>query len=91
MRILRHSNLRVPEDVSVVGFDDIQSAALAELTTVRQPLRTMGRIAAEVVLRGVGAPPAEWGTKEIVVEPELIVRQSTGKANHRRPVVKALP
>jgi DNA-binding LacI/PurR family transcriptional regulator len=90
MRILRHSNLRVPEDVSVVGFDDIQSAALAELTTVKQPLRKMGRIAAEVVLRGVGAPRAKWGAKEIVVEPELIVRQSTGWAN-APPVRKALP
>ena len=53
MRALRHSNLHVPEDVSVVGSDDIQSASHSspELTTVKQPLRKMGRIAAEVVLR----------------------------------------
>lgn len=91
MRVLRHSNLRIPEDVSVVGFDDIQSAALAELTTVKQPLRKMGRIAAEVVLRGVGQPSAKWGAKEIVVEPEFIVRQSTAKADHHCPVLKAQP
>ena len=92
MRALRHSNLHVPEDVSVVGFDDIQSAAHSspELTTVKQPLRKMGRIAAEVVLRGVGEPSAKWGAKEIVVEPELIVRQSTGKADRHFPVLKAL-
>ncbi|MGD0269690.1 MAG: substrate-binding domain-containing protein, partial [Candidatus Sulfotelmatobacter sp.] len=91
MRVLRHSNLRIPEDVSVVGFDDIQSAALAELTTVKQPLRKMGRIAAEVVLRGVGQPSAKWGAKEIVVEPEFIIRQSTAKADHHCPVLKAQP
>ena len=49
IRALRESKLRVPDDVSVVGFDDIQSAAYQNpaLTTVRQPLREMGRIAAE--------------------------------------------
>ena len=93
MRALRHSNLHVPEDVSVVGFDDIQSAAYSspELTTVKQPLRKMGKTAAEVVLRLVRAPIAERRAKEIVVEPELIVRESTCKANHHCPVLSALP
>ena len=93
MRALFESGLRVPEDVSVVGFDDIQSAAYQHpgLTTVRQPLRKMGKTAAEVVLRLVGAPSAERRTKEIVVEPELIVRESTCKANHHYPVLSALP
>jgi LacI family transcriptional regulator len=93
MRALRHSNLHVPEDVSVVGFDDIQSASHSspELTTVKQPLRKMGRIAAEVVLRGVGQPSAKWGAKQIVVEPEFIVRQSTAKADRHFPVLKAQP
>src|ERR1019366_7260834 len=50
--------LRVPDDVSVVGFDDIQSAAYQNpaLTTVRQPLREMGRIAAETLLRRIRRP-----------------------------------
>jgi LacI family transcriptional regulator len=92
MRALFESGLRVPEDVSVVGFDDIQSAAYQHpgLTTVRQPLRKMGKTAAEVVLRLVGAPSAERRAKEIVVEPELIVRESTCKANHR-PLLSTLP
>ena len=79
---LRHSNLRVPEDVSVVGFDDIESATHSspELTTVKQPLRKMGQIAAEVVLRLVRAPSAVRRGRRIVVEPELIVRESTCQA-----------
>ncbi len=93
MRALFESALRVPEEVSVVGFDDIQSAAYQHpgLTTVKQPLRKMGKTAAEAVLRLVEAPSAERRAKEIVVEPELIVRESTCEANHRRPILSALP
>lgn len=82
IRALFEAKLRVPEDVSVVGFDDIQSAAYQHpgLTTVRQPLRKMGGTAAEVVLRGVRATAKECPVKQIVVEPELIVRESTSQA-----------
>jgi DNA-binding LacI/PurR family transcriptional regulator len=79
IRALRESGLRVPEDVSVVGFDDIMSAAYQNpaLTTVRQPLRKMGTIAAETVLRRIRSGAARPATKEIVVAPELIVRETT--------------
>lgn len=78
---LRESGRRVPEDVSVVGFDDIQSAAFQNpaLTTVRQPLREMGLIAAETLLRRITAPAKAPYPNEIVVEPELVVRASTAK------------
>ena len=78
---LREAGRRVPEDVSVVGFDDIQSAAFQNpaLTTVRQPLREMGMIAAETLLRRITAPAKASYPKEIVVEPELIVRASTAR------------
>ncbi|HEY1679873.1 MAG TPA: LacI family DNA-binding transcriptional regulator [Candidatus Sulfotelmatobacter sp.] len=79
IRALRESGLRVPTDVSVVGFDDIQSAAYQNpgLTTVRQPLKEMGRTAAETLLRRIrkAQPDAQGG--EIMVEPELIVRETT--------------
>jgi len=80
IRALREAGRRVPEDVSVIGFDDIQSAAYQNpgLTTIRQPLREMGMTAAETLLKRInGAKNAEY-PKNIVVEPELIVRGSTG-------------
>ncbi len=79
VQALREAGRRVPEDVSVVGFDDIQSAAFQNpaLTTVRQPLREMGMIAAETLLQRITAPAKAPYPKEIVVEPELIVRAST--------------
>jgi DNA-binding LacI/PurR family transcriptional regulator len=82
-RALREAGRRIPEDVSVVGFDDIQSAAFQNpgLTTVRQPLRPMGVIAAETVLRRINAPAKSPYPKSITVEPELIIRASTAKAS----------
>jgi DNA-binding LacI/PurR family transcriptional regulator len=81
IRALREAGRRVPEDVSVVGFDDIQSAAFQNpgLTTVRQPLREMGVIAAETLLRRINASAKTPYPKTITVEPELIVRESTAK------------
>jgi DNA-binding LacI/PurR family transcriptional regulator len=78
VRAFREAGLRVPEDVSVVGFDDVQSAAYQNpaLTTVRQPLRRMGRLAADQVLEQIGSP-GQPAVQQIVVSPELVVREST--------------
>ena len=79
IRALREAGKRIPEDVSVVGFDDIPSAAFQNpgLTTVRQPLRQMGVVAAETLLRRISSPAKTGYPREIVVEPELIVRGTT--------------
>jgi DNA-binding LacI/PurR family transcriptional regulator len=79
IRALREASLSVPDHVSVVGFDDIQSAAYQNpsLTTVRQPLREMGRIAAETLLRRINRPTWDLPGTERTVEPELIIRETT--------------
>jgi LacI family transcriptional regulator len=81
IRALREAKLRVPQDVSVIGFDDIQSAAYQNpaLTTVRQPLREMGRIAAESLLRRIRRPAKDCHGGEIMVEPKLIIRETTSE------------
>ncbi len=81
MRALRDANLKVPEDVSVVGFDDINVAAYhtPRLTTIRQPLRDMGETAARILLQRI------QGFKDypdvFAVPPELIIRETTAPPN----------
>jgi DNA-binding LacI/PurR family transcriptional regulator len=79
MRAFREAGRHVPDEVSVVGFDDVQSAAFQNpgLTTVRQPLVEMGEMAARTLLRRLAG---ESTPAEITVEPQLIVRESTGPA-----------
>ena len=75
----QEAGLQVPDDISVVGFDDIQSAAYITppLTTVRQPLLKVGEIAASSLLDRIEARTKY--VSEIVIEPELIVRKSTAR------------
>jgi LacI family transcriptional regulator len=76
--------LRVPQDVSVVGFDDIQSAAFHNptLTTIRQPLNQMGMVAARILLQRIRGQEAFQDTVPIL--PELVIRESTCPPNPER-------
>ena len=78
MRAFQEAGIRIPEDVSVVGFDDIREAAhnTPTLTTVHQPLRKMGEIAAQTLLERLDNPADDY-PREISVEPVLVIRQST--------------
>jgi DNA-binding LacI/PurR family transcriptional regulator len=78
MRAFQEAGLHVPDDISVVGFDDISLASFSipPLTTVRQPLMKMGRIAAETLVDRIEDRAAF--IPEIAVEPELIPRRSAG-------------
>jgi len=89
----QEAGLRVPDDISVMGFDDIQNAAYISpaLTTIRQPLIKMGEIAARTLLGRINGSVKY--VSEIAVEPELVVRKSTAapsaelawRGNARRP------
>ena len=81
VRAIRDAGLRVPEDISVIGFDDIQAAAYLtpRLTTVRQPLRQMGEMAAKQLLLRISNGNSR-PRQLISLAPELVVRESTGPA-----------
>jgi DNA-binding LacI/PurR family transcriptional regulator len=86
MRAIRARGLRVPEDVSVTGFDDLFFAAYLTptLTTVRQPMRRMGQMAMENLFKLMsGLATGPDCVVQIKVAAELIVRGSTGKAQKR--------
>jgi DNA-binding LacI/PurR family transcriptional regulator len=80
IRAFQEAGLRVPEDVSVVGFDDIQIAVhnMPSLSTVRQPLQRMGELAARTLLSRIEGGGAF--VPEIAVEPDFVARSSTGRA-----------
>jgi DNA-binding LacI/PurR family transcriptional regulator len=68
--------VRVPEELSVVGFDDIPMAsyAIPSLTTIRQPIEQMAKLAVDNVLELIGKSSAAWSKR--IVQPELIQRDS---------------
>ena len=78
MRATRMRGLRVPEDISIAGFDDLFVASYTDppLTTVRQPMRRMGQLAMENLIKLMSG---EESAVRIKIRPELIVRESTAK------------
>ena len=78
IRAFQEAGLRVPQDVSVVGFDDIPAAAFhyPSLTTIRQPLRKMGELAVDLLVAQI-EHKGDW-QREIAVQPEIAIRESTG-------------
>ena len=76
MDAIRNRGLRIPEDVSVIGFDDIPQAqhSFPKLTTVRQPLEYMGRVGTQMLLRRIANPNDPVERTEVATE--LIIRDS---------------
>jgi len=83
MDAIRNRGLRIPDDISVVGFDNIPQSAMVypPLTTVQQPLEQMGRVAAQMLISILNN--AEKDTSRIELPTELIVRGSTSSPKSR--------
>jgi LacI family transcriptional regulator len=79
IRAFQDRGLKVPGDISVVGADDIHVAQFMSprLTTIRQPLKDMGAMAALTLLRRI---QGEEVAEETVIQPELVIRESTALA-----------
>ena len=84
LRGLGQAGARVPGDIAVVGYDDIEFVADAAvpLTSVRQPKYQLGRAAAELLLEEADRP-AEHEHRRIVFTPELVIRASSGQTGSR--------
>ena len=80
IRAIRRAGLRVPNEVSVIGFDDsaLMSSIDPPLTTVRQPIDAMGKLVIELLTAQIAG--AAVAHEEMLFEPELVVRSSTGPA-----------
>ena len=76
MRAIQEAGLGIPEDIAVVGFDDIPAAAISKpsLTTIRQPIQRMGSLAAEILIDMIEHPSPQ--PRHLVLPTELVVRSS---------------
>jgi LacI family transcriptional regulator len=77
----RELGLAVPQDLAVIGFDDIPFASFPEvqLSTIAQPKYEMGKTAVRMLIAAIAAGPqaGEPGERQVILEPELIVRRSS--------------
>ncbi|HET7375744.1 MAG TPA: LacI family DNA-binding transcriptional regulator [Anaerolineae bacterium] len=84
LQALREAGRRVPEDIAVVGFDDMPFAArtLPPLTTIRQPIQRSGELATETLIDMIQHPHA--APRRIILPTELVVRASCGAAQNQK-------
>jgi LacI family transcriptional regulator len=83
IQAIEETGLRVPRDMAVVGFSDIQSASIprVSLTTVRQPAREIGKQAVQIILEEIKNRTSDiidMDTKKVIFKPELVIRKSCG-------------
>lgn len=78
LRALGQAGVRVPDDVALIGYDDIQfsSAAAVPLSSIRQPTYQLGKIATELLLEECD-DPAGHAHQQVMFQPELVVRESS--------------
>jgi DNA-binding LacI/PurR family transcriptional regulator len=90
IRAVRRAGLRVPRDVSVIGYDDsaFMNCTDPPLTTVRQPIEALGRAAVTLLVNQIEG--GRVAAEELLFEPELVVRGSTGPVTGRGAVEEEL-
>jgi DNA-binding LacI/PurR family transcriptional regulator len=88
IRAFQDCGLRVPQDISVMGFDDIAASAFntPSLTTIRQPLREMGQVAAKTLVERIENQTDD--PAEIAIEPVLVVRESASVVSLHGPELR---
>jgi DNA-binding LacI/PurR family transcriptional regulator len=92
LNAIKRAGLRIPEDIAVVGYDDIPLASHTSptLTTVRQPTREQGRMAAEFLLRRIEGD-RDQPRAEKTFDCELVIRESTVPAAQLQSVQNRNP
>jgi LacI family transcriptional regulator len=99
IRAIQEANLRIPDDVAIIGFDDIPTASKMNppLTTVRQPIRSMGALSVETLIDIIAHPGAK--TRHLLIDTELVIRSSCGTLkstpeggdNRKKHVINSFP
>jgi LacI family transcriptional regulator len=81
---LQRMGVSVPDDIAVVGFDDLEIATYIRpaLTTIRQPIRRMGEEAVKLLLERISNEGSVARTKHLLLPPELVVRESCGASDN---------
>ena len=82
LKAIKEEGLKVPDDIALVGYDDIEWSALLEvpLTTVAQPSYEIGKKAAEVLINRLRKENSDE-FQQIVLTPQLVIRKSCGASN----------
>jgi LacI family transcriptional regulator len=86
LRAIREAGLTVPDDIALVGFDDLPPALQADpqLTTVEHPIERMGMIAVDLLVQRIREPMAP--PQHVILPARLIIRESCGYAEKAPPV-----
>ncbi|NBI91382.1 LacI family transcriptional regulator [Lachnospiraceae bacterium] len=84
LRVLMNKGVRIPEEISLAGYDDVifSNVAAIPLTTVRQDIFRLSRAAVDMLVRMIGGGQ---GNEHFMIEPDLVVRKSTGRKQTKTP------
>jgi LacI family transcriptional regulator len=93
LQALYAAGVSVPEEMAIIGYDDIEfaGAAAVPLSSVRQPSAEMGQMAAGLLVEEITAAPGQHRHRRVVLEPELVVRESTRRDGGQAPAPVTLP